>query len=76
VCGFSWGTYRWLEANPGWADGGHTYGAAPAGLVAQTISRSVRIHMDDNMRFTPNKVEVQAGEVIHFVVHNGGVVPP
>jgi uncharacterized cupredoxin-like copper-binding protein len=75
VCAFSWGAYRWLDANPGWADGGHSHGAAPAGLVAQTVSRSVSIHMDDNMRFTPDKVDVQAGEVIRFVVHNGGAVP-
>lgn len=27
------------------------------------------------MRFTPDKVEVQAGETIRFVVHNGGAVP-
>ena len=74
VCGFSWGAYRWIDANPGWADGEHSHGA-PAGLVAHPISRSVSIHMDDNMRFTPDKVEVQAGEVIRFVVHNGGAVP-
>lgn len=74
VCGFSWGAYRWLDANPGWADGGHSHGS-PTGLAAQTISRSVSIHMDDNMRFTPDKVEAQVGEVIRFVVHNAGAVP-
>lgn len=31
--------------------------------------------MDDTMRFEPDKVEVQAGEVIRFVVHNTGAVP-
>jgi uncharacterized cupredoxin-like copper-binding protein len=74
ICVFSWGAYRWLAANPGWADGGHAHGA-PTGLVAQTISRSVNIHMDDKMRFTPDKIDVQAGETIRFVVHNGGAVP-
>ncbi len=74
VCVFSWGAYRWLNANPGWADGGHAHGA-PGGLVAQTITRSVDIHMDDKMRFTPKTVDVKAGESIRFVVHNGGAVP-
>lgn len=88
VTGGSWGAYRWLEANPGWAAGGHSHGhghgdshggdhghAAPAGLVAQTVTRSVSIHMDDNMRFTPDNVEVKAGETIRFVVKNAGALP-
>ena len=70
----SFGAYRWLEANPQWADGGHAHGAAPTGLVVQTVSRSIDIHMDDQMRFTPSQVDVKAGEVIRFVVHNGGAV--
>lgn len=78
VCAFSWGAYRWLEANPAWAGlgqgGGHGHGA-PTGLVAQTVTRSVNVHMDDTMRFMPDKVDVQAGETIRFVVHNGGDVP-
>lgn len=74
VCAFSWGAYRWLEVNPGWAETGHSHGA-PTGLVAQTITRSVNIHMDDTMRFMPDHVEVQVGEVIRFVVHNGGAMP-
>ena len=74
VCASSWGAYRWLEANPGWATGGHSHGA-PTGLIAQTVSRSVTIHMDDTMRFMPDRVDVQAGETIRFVVHNGGAVP-
>ena len=28
--------------------------------------------MDDSMRFTPNRIEVKAGETIRFVVHNDG----
>lgn len=78
VCAFSWGAYRWLEANPGWADGGggHSHGStAPTGLVAQTVGRSVNVHMDDSMRFMPDRLEVQAGETVRFVVHNGGAVP-
>ena len=73
VCLSSWGAYRWLDANPGWTDGGHNHGT-PTSLLAQTVTRSVNIHMDDTMRFMPDKVEVQAGETIRFVVHNGGAV--
>lgn len=74
VAGFCWGAYSWLEAHPQWADGGHSHGE-PAGLVAQNITRSIQVHMDDTMRFSPSSVEVRAGEVIRFVVHNGGQVP-
>jgi len=74
VVGSSWGAYSWLEANPQWADGGHSHGA-PAGMLAQNITRSIQIHMDDSMRFSPSIVEVRAGEVIRFVVHNGGQLP-
>lgn len=69
----SWGAYRWLEANPGWAAGGHGHGA-PVGLVAQAVTRSVAVHMDDNMRFTPDNLVVSQGETIRFVIHNGGAV--
>lgn len=82
ITGGSWGAYRWLEANPEWAQGGHSHGhgdshshATPTGLVAQTVTRSVSIHMDDTMRFTPDHVAVKAGETIRFVVHNAGAVP-
>lgn len=76
----SYAAWQWLEANPQWTQagghshGGHEHGDAVAAtpLVAQTISRSVIIRMNDQMRFTPNTVPVQAGETIHFVVHNDG----
>ena len=77
----SYGAWQWLVQHPGWAaasDGhGHSHGevaqAAPeAGLSAWTITRSVVLRMDDQMRFTPNRVDVQAGETIRFVLHNDG----
>jgi uncharacterized cupredoxin-like copper-binding protein len=40
--------------------------------VAQVVSRSIAVRMDDQMRFTPSTLEVQAGETIRFVVHNAG----
>ena len=36
------------------------------------VSRTVRVDMSDNMRFTPAELGVQAGETIRFVVKNSG----
>jgi uncharacterized cupredoxin-like copper-binding protein len=35
-------------------------------------TRTVAITMDDNMRFTPSRVEVKRGETIRFVLTNAG----
>ncbi len=79
----SYGAWQWLAHNPELAvvtDGhGHSHGevAQPeheAGLSVWAITRSVEIRMDDHMRFTPNRVDVQAGETIRFVLHNDGKV--
>lgn len=71
----SYGTAQWLLAHPEWTAGavGHNHGA-PTGLIAQVVHRSVTVHMDDNMRFIPEKIAVQRGETVRFVVHNGGVL--
>ena len=45
---------------------------APSALVAQVVSRSLAVRMDDQMRFTPSHIEVQAGETVRFVVTNAG----
>ena len=75
----SWGAWQWLERNPQWAGHGHSHGndqghtdsAAP---LAQVVSRSIDVRMDDTMRFAPDTLQVQAGETIRFVVHNAGKV--
>lgn len=41
------------------------------GKVAD-VSRTIDIDMGDNMRFSPDNIEVQAGETIRFVVTNSG----
>jgi uncharacterized cupredoxin-like copper-binding protein len=76
VAGGSLGAALWLQSHPEWAagGGGHSHGEA-TGVVALVVSRTVNVHMDDSMRFMPDKVDVQAGESIRFVVHNGGAVP-
>ncbi len=72
----SYAAWQWLEANPQAASHSHSHGdshsASEPALVAQTISRSVIVRMDDSMRFSPSSIPVQAGETIHFVVHNDG----
>ena len=75
----SWGAWQWLERNPQWAGHGHSHGndqghtdsAAP---LAQVVSRSIDVRMDDTMRFAPDTLQVQVGETIRFVVHNAGKV--
>jgi uncharacterized cupredoxin-like copper-binding protein len=82
----SWGAWQWLEQHPEWAASGHSHAAdnaagttdahhgddAPRALVAQVVSRSIDLRMDDQMRFTPALIEVQAGETVRFVVLNAG----
>jgi uncharacterized cupredoxin-like copper-binding protein len=36
------------------------------------VTRTVPIHMADNMRFSPAEVSVRRGETVRFVVSNGG----
>ena len=79
----SWGAWQWLKHHPEWAatghghshghgnDQSHTNSDAP---IAQVVSRSIDIRMDDTMRFAPDSVQVKAGETIRFVVHNAGKV--
>lgn len=82
----SWASWQWLERNPNWAVSGHSHGqtiaaedhhgAPTAGtadpIQAQVVSRSIAVNMDDQMRFTPSQIDVQAGETIRFVVTNSG----
>jgi uncharacterized cupredoxin-like copper-binding protein len=39
---------------------------------AASVSRSVTLSMDDNMRFSPDKLAVRQGETVRFVVRNQG----
>lgn len=61
-------------------DHSHHHAAAPEqqpwGIAgdAAAVSRSIEISMDDNMRFSPELIEVQQGETIRFVLPNKGAV--
>ncbi len=41
---------------------------------AKAARRTVEFKMTDNMRFTPDKLEVKQGETIKFVLRNNGAV--
>ena len=82
----SYGAWQWLQRHPEWAAGGHSHGDdhahdtaaghddhdTPASPAALVVSRSIDVRMNDQMRFTPSKIEVREGETIRFVVHNAG----
>ncbi|PZP29713.1 MAG: plastocyanin [Roseateles depolymerans] len=38
------------------------------------VTRTIKVDMADNMRFTPEDLTVKRGETVKFVVHNGGKV--
>jgi uncharacterized cupredoxin-like copper-binding protein len=68
------------------ADAGHHHGKKNAGPVtkeqkdwgiagdASAAKRTIEISMADNMRFTPDRIEVKQGETIRFVIKNSGKV--
>ena len=77
----SYGAWQWLERNPQYlgshghshsAPDDHGHSAPPSGLLAQVVSRSIEVRMDDTMRFTPDTLQVKAGETVRLVVHNAG----
>jgi uncharacterized cupredoxin-like copper-binding protein len=80
----SYGAWQWLEQHPEYL-GTHAHSSnaaedpshhdAPTGLTRMIVSRSVEISMDDMMRFTPDTLQILAGETIRFVVRNEGKIP-
>ncbi len=83
VCAGSWTAYEALVRNPEWAAGGHAHGAEdahdnPANTATQSallVDRTLHVDMNDTMRFTPNLLQVAAGETLKLVVHNSGKLP-
>ena len=41
---------------------------------AKSAKRSIEVGMADNMRFTPERIEVRQGDTVKFVVRNAGKV--
>jgi uncharacterized cupredoxin-like copper-binding protein len=61
------------------AGGSHSGGhgkAAPIGKPGKSanVTRTIRIDMNDNMRFTPSNIDAKQGETIKFVVKNSGKI--
>jgi uncharacterized cupredoxin-like copper-binding protein len=86
VCAGSWASYEALVRNPEWGAGGHAHGAEDAHDTSHTASstamqsamvvdRTLRVDMNDTMRFTPDLLQVAAGETLKLVVHNSGKLP-
>lgn len=67
---------------PAWAHGDkHGGTAAPlvkeqkpwgVGAEPRAASRTIEVRMTDDMRFSPERIEVRQGEVIRFVIRNAG----
>lgn len=36
------------------------------------VTRTIRVDMNDNMRYTPSAITVKQGETVRFIVHNKG----
>ena len=83
VCAGSWAAYETLVRNPEWAASGHAHGAeeahdTPANAPMQSalvVDRTLQVDMNDTMRFTPDLLQVAAGETLKLVVHNSGKLP-
>jgi uncharacterized cupredoxin-like copper-binding protein len=56
---------------PAWAGPGHGTQLGRPGDLRQA-TRTIEVVMDDEMRFTPAKIEVKRGETVRFVVRNVG----
>lgn len=41
---------------------------------AKAVSRTITLNMTDNMRFTPDKIDVKQGDTIRFVIKNSGKI--
>ena len=39
---------------------------------AGAVTRTIEIRMSDSMRFTPDNIRLKQGEVVRFIVRNGG----
>lgn len=83
VCAGSWAAYETLVRNPEWAASGHAHGAEDAHVTpanapmqsALVVDRTLQVDMNDTMRFTPDLLQVAAGETLKLVVHNSGKLP-
>lgn len=77
IAAASTGAWQWLERIPAGESAGHSHEASAhdsGGLVAQVVTRSIEVTMDDQMRFTPSTITAQPGETLRIVARNAGQV--
>ena len=72
-------------ASTAWAHGNQDH-AKPAGpmkmeqkewgigAIASKATRTIEVRMTDNMKFTPDRIDIKLGETVRFVVVNAGQV--
>jgi uncharacterized cupredoxin-like copper-binding protein len=66
---------QWLLQQPTSAQEAHSHdGAAPGAIVAQIVTRTIEVTMDDTMRFTPSSIEAAPEETLRIVARNTGQV--
>jgi len=74
-----------LACRPSLAHKGEDHGKKPGAVKkeqkawgiagdAKAVRRTIEIGMTDNMRFTPDRIDVRQGETVKFVVRNSGQV--
>lgn len=70
-----------LAATPAWAHGDKADGHTPVvkeqkdwGIAGdpKDVKRTIALRMTDNMRFTPDRIEVKQGETVRLRVRNDG----
>lgn len=78
-----WVSVILLMAPPAFAHGDAAHGKAPAAVKmeqqewgiagnAKAVKRTIDIQMGDNMRFTPDRIEVAEGETVRLRLSNTG----
>lgn len=59
-----------------WASGNHAGGHDKDSIgkpgVATKVTRTMTVDMNDGMRFTPERIRIEKGETVRFVVRNSG----
>lgn len=76
VWAFAAGDHGARSAVPAGATGSPAHDSA-AGVPGDPakVNRTIQVEMNDSMRFTPDKLDVKAGETIRFFVVNKGKLP-
>ncbi len=66
-----------MKGMEGMAGMSHAESGSTAGRPGDPakVSRTIEITMDDSMRFTPNQINVTAGETVRFFLKNAGKMP-